>query len=182
MWTIKVVPISNVRLTSSVSVFTSLSWSADIFRACYSISMHMRQSERETDKEILTGREEASQRRWWDVWGQWVKIRRKLRWLFLLCFYIKLSNERAFKTSRGSKKTYLKCSFSTRKQEQRTSSHLCLTMCSKWQSFTWSTCVFHLNPGAYLYWLMMEDAFTWGFESTCSWHNVGWHDLFSCIL
>lgn len=67
MWTINVVPISNVRVTSSVSVFTSLSWSADIFRACYSISIHMRLSEKETDGEILTGREEASQQRLRDV-------------------------------------------------------------------------------------------------------------------
>lgn len=56
----KVAPISNVRLTSNASVFTSLSWSADIFRACYSISLHMRQSERETDGEILTVRKHVT--------------------------------------------------------------------------------------------------------------------------
>lgn len=42
MGTIKVAPISNVRLTSSLFVFTSLSWRAGIFRLCSSISMHMR--------------------------------------------------------------------------------------------------------------------------------------------
>lgn len=67
MWTVKVVQISNVRLTCSVSVFTSLSWSADIFRACYSISMHKRLTERETDGRILRGREVVSQQRLRDV-------------------------------------------------------------------------------------------------------------------
>lgn len=59
----------------------------------------------------------------------------------------------------GGIKTCLKCSFSTRTPQQRTSSHLCPTMCSEWQPLTWSKCVFHLSPGAYLQWIMTEDAF-----------------------
>ena len=60
MCTIKVVPISNVRFTSAVSVFTSLSWSADIFRVRYRISVHMRLRVKEGQMERYSGREDAT--------------------------------------------------------------------------------------------------------------------------
>lgn len=100
------------------------------------------------------------------------------RWkmpFFKLCFYIKLLNERAFKASWGNKK-HLKCSFSARKQKQRTSSHLLPKTCSKWaslmlqwQSFAWSECVFPLNPGAHI---MMGNAVTLQLMRSSSWNIV----------